>query len=313
MTAAKSRRPGDRKRLRGGPTRPRRSLRRLPWSAWLLIGLAVAGAVVLVFTQLPAWPHRGSPGPPRAAIVDQLYNLRENETLIDELTRELEAYGFVVDLYQGDDVTVDLYRRLPRYGHNLIIFRAHSGLLGEGEVAVPRTLVFTNEEYSTGSHRTDQVRDRLAVGVPGPGQPPMFGITSSFVTGSMKARFDDTVIIMMGCGGIYLEDMARAFISKGASAYLAWDLSVLLHYVDDATLYLVNQLCSEGMTVGEAVASTMRVMGPDPQYEAQLRCYPPDKKDKTLAELVGMVSEGEETLLSLDGRTKIPTGSGGLR
>jgi len=295
MTAAKNRRPGDRKRLRGEPTRPGRSLRRLPRFAWVIIALALAGAVALAGIQLAGTSSWHSPGPPRAAIVDQLYNLQENEAFIEEITRELEDYGFVVDLYQGDKVTVDFYRRLPRYGHKVIIFRAHSGLLGEGDVAVPRTLLFTNEEYDRGSHRTDQLLDRLAMGVPGPGQPAMFGITPSFVTGSMSQRFDDTVIIMMGCGGIYLEDMARAFISKGASAYLAWDLSVLLHYVDDATLYLVSQLCSEGMTVGEAVASTMRFMGPDPQYEAELRCYPPDKKDKTLAELVGMVSEDEHT------------------
>ncbi len=132
------------------------------------------------------------------------------------------------------------------------------------------------------------------MGSPGVGQPVMFGITSRFVTGSMLGRFDGTVIIMMGCGGIYLTDLAHAFIDKGASAYLAWDLSVLLPYVDEATPYLMAQLCSERATIIEAVDSTMYVIGPDPEYEAELQYYPPGTGDKTLEELLQIAFNGED-------------------
>ena len=294
MTRAKNSRPGDRKRLRTGPTGPERSLRRLHWSTWLLVGLAVAGAAVLVHSQLPAWPHGRSPGPPRAAIVDQLYNLQPNPAFISGVTGELEQYGFQVHLHQGDDIDVDFYRDLPTHGYRLIVLRVHSGLLGEGEQAHTPTLLFTNEEYSPRRHEFEQVSGRLAYGVPGPGQPGLFGIAPTFVTHSMKGTFDDTVVVLMGCGAIYLEDMAAAFIQKGASAYIAWDLSVLLHYVDEATPYLIRQLCSEGATIQQAVDRTMSAFGPDPKYEAQLMYYPSEIGDKTVEELARIEFPAED-------------------
>jgi hypothetical protein len=53
---------------------------------------------------------------------------------VGNVTKELEDYGFEVDVYQGDNITVDFYRRLPTYGYRLIVFRAHSGLLAEDGV-----------------------------------------------------------------------------------------------------------------------------------------------------------------------------------
>jgi hypothetical protein len=126
----------------------------------------------------------------------------------------------------------------------------------------------------------------------------MFGIAPEFVSAQgvvgqatdMEGRFDETVIIMMGCSGIALPDLAEAFIDKGASIYLAWDRSVELYYVDDATPYLVNQLCSGELTIREAVRNTMDVIGPDPNHGAELQFYydpPSHNGDKTLEELVG--------------------------
>jgi len=62
-----------------------------------------------------------------------------------------------------------------------------------------------------------------------------------------------------------------------------------LYYVDEATPYLMNQLCSEKLTIKEAVESTMAVIGPDPQYGADLKYYYDllsQNGDKTLKELI---------------------------
>jgi hypothetical protein len=291
VTRAKAKKATQGKQAEGKP--PKKGL---PWSAWLFIALAIAGIVVLVRIYAMGQPSPDNLGKPRAAIVDQLYNLQPNEAFIAEATRELEECGFSVDLYQGDEITVDFYRDLPTHGHKLIIFRAHSGLLGGGDLYIPKTVLFTNEVYSPDRYPTEQAFDRLTMGAAGPGQPVMFGITASFVTRSMKGGFDDSVIIIMGCGGIYLTDLAQAFVDKGASVYLAWDLSVLLQYVDDATLYLIRQLCSENATVEEAVDRTMHVIGPDPEYEAQLQYYPSGTGNRTLEELIQMEFEpGDDT------------------
>jgi hypothetical protein len=269
----------------------------LPWFAWLLIALAIVGVVVFVRIYPMSRPSTDNVGMLRAAIVDQLSSFQENEGFVVNVTKELEDYGFEVDLYQGDEITVEFYRQLPTRGYKLILFRAHSGLLAEDGEVKPRTVLFTNEEYSETDYYLEQLYDQLAMGGACEGCPMMFGITPEFVSAAsvvgratdMEGRFDDTVIIMMGCGGIYLPDLAEAFVNKGASVYLAWDASVDLDYVDIATPYLIKQLCSDKVTIKEVVDSTMHIIGPDPEYEAELQYYPSGVGDTTLAELVQTV------------------------
>jgi len=246
----------------------------LPWFAWLLVALGIAGIVALVriYPVGHLWPdHVGNA---TAAIVDQLSSLQENEQFIANVTKELKDYGFKVDVYRGANITVDFYRQLPTRGYKLIIFRAHSGLLEQDGQIVQRTVLFTNELYSESGHPLEQVYNQLVMGRAGQGFPMMFGITPEFVNAQsvvgqatdMEGRFNGTVIIVMGCSGIALTDLAQAFIDKGASVYLAWDRSVELDYVDNATPYLIKQLCSGKLTIREAVDSTMNVIGPDPNY-----------------------------------------------
>jgi hypothetical protein len=276
-------------------TKEKTPKRGLPWFAWLLIALGVAGIVVFI----RIYPTDQSPpdhaGNATAAIIDQLSNLQENEDFVTEVTKELEDYGFEMNLYQGDEITVEFYRQLPTQGYKLIIFRAHSGLLVQNGEVIQRTVVFTNEEYGRSEHIREQLLGQLVMGTACEGcYPVMFGITPEFIsteilTGkitSMEGRFDDTVVIMMGCSGIVLPDLAKAFVDKGASVYLAWDDSVNLYYVDEATAYLMRQLCSGNLSIKEAVDSTMAAIGTDLEYGAELKYYPSSNGDKTLGELI---------------------------
>jgi hypothetical protein len=271
----------SKKQTRGEP--PRRGLR---WFAWLLIALGVAGVVVFVRVHPMGGPPPDNVGELRAVIVDQLSSMRENETFVTKVTEELEDYGFEVDLYQGGNITVDFYRQLPTHGYKLIIFRAHSGLLAEDEEIKYRTVLFTNEEYSQSKYVAEQLRDRLVMARVGEDSPMVFGIPPKFISESMDGKFDDTVIIMMGCSGLLVWDLAEAFADKDASLYLAWNGTVELDYVDYATPHLVTQLCSGNLTVEEAVDSTMGIIGPDPEHGAGLRYYPLSNGDKKLEELI---------------------------
>ncbi len=278
----------------------REFITRLPRFAQIGIALAVVGVVVLAVVLIAGRPPAHNTGGPRAAIVDQLYNLQPNEEFVANVTAQLEEFGFEVDLYQGDDIDVRFYRGLATRGHKLILFRVHAGLVIENGEVLDKTLLFTNEEYSASRYPVEQLSDRLGKGSAGEGYPMMFGITAGFVASStsMSGTFDDTVIIMMGCSALYYDDLARAFIGRGASAYLGWYGSVLLNYVDEATPYLMRQLCFEEATIEEAVDRTMdpeEGIGLDPRYKAGLRHYPERIGDKTLAELLQMVvdTEGE--------------------
>ena len=268
--------------------------RGLPWFLWLAIALGIVAAVVAVRTS-PANNTSTSSDELKAAIIDQLYNLGPNQGFIQQATQELEGYGFTVDVYHGDAVTVDLYCKLSTYGYKLIIFRAHSGILqrGEGSQAevTDTTYLFTDEPYTRGKHIFKQLGDQIIMARMTEDYPRVFAVNSRFIQESMEGSFQNTVIIMMGCSTVYKADMADAFISKGASVFVGWSASVGLDYVDRATLSLINNLCGD-MTVKQAVAKTMAQVGDDPVYATYLRYYPQEAGNRTIAELIQPQLEG---------------------
>ena len=150
---------------------------------------------------------------------------------------------------------------------------------------IEQTSLFTSEPYSETKHISDQWSDRLSIAQIDEHHPLVFAINDKFISQSMEGEFDNTVIIMMGCSCLYIDDMARAFVEKGASTYIAWDATVSLNFTDDVTAGLVEKLCTQGLTVRAAVAEIMEEKGPDPQFYAVLKYYPPQSADKTLEQL----------------------------
>jgi len=224
----------------------------------------------------------------RAAIVDQLYASYPNEEFTTRVTEELEDYGFKVDVYQGDAVTVDLYRRLPRY--SLVVFRAHSGPIApnsRGLASAIGTYLFTNETYSQVKHVGEQLNHEVNSAKVAEGYPLVFAVGPKFITNRMMGNFHDTVVIVGGCACLYNEDLAQAFVSRGASAYLAWNSTVEMDYVDETTISLIKNLCSKKLTVNEAVDLTMATNGRDPKHGALLEYYPRDSGRQTIKELIG--------------------------
>ncbi len=265
--------------------------RGFPW-LWVTTALFVAVFVAVFWLTSPSLTPVDSQKV-KAAIIDQLYTNYPNEDFTIKITRDLEDYGFEVDLYQGDDITVDLYRNLPAYDYELVIFRAHSGAIGANPQDVESmigTYLFTNESYTEIKHTREQLNDELAKARVAEGYPYLFAVGPKFITHSMKGNFNNTVIIIAGCSCLYNQDLAQAFTQKGVSAYLAWDAAVDLDYVDEATVSLIKNLCSETLPVSKAVDLTMATKGPDPKYGALLKYYPPQIGSKTLRQLITGVS-----------------------
>ena len=250
--------------------------------------LALAG-LILGLPGLLILGACSAPGPepePRAAIIDQLSIRFPNQAFLDQTAKYLAEYGYMVDIYIGDAITVDMYRELPAQGYEVIIFRVHSGLLGVDPKVADKTWLYTNEPYSKTSHIVEQFDDQVTYAKTHEDAPWYFAISAKFIENSLESKFNETAIIMMGCDCLRFEDFAQAFIKKGASTYIAWDASVMLHYVDAATLFLVEKLCSDKLTVKEAVDQTMDEKGADPDFGAVLRYYPEKSGRHTLAELI---------------------------
>ena len=255
--------------------------------------LIIAAVILLLSALIPMFCHRtapetGSPRP-RAAIVDQLYLMEPDPAFIAGATATLESGGFAVELWQGDNITVDLYRHLPQYGYKLIIFRVHSGMLlsMEGGKVEPlqTTYLFTGETYTTTRYVAEQLSDKVSNAMMSNEYPLVFAINSEFIKDDFKGDFDHAVIIAMGCESYYLDDMADAFLQKGASTYIGWSTLVSLEHTDKAALNLLGNLCTANMTVAQTIDRTMSELGHDPYFGSYLK-FPPESGDKTLKELI---------------------------
>ncbi len=103
------------------------------------------------------------PGPLRAAIVDQLSLTFPSESFVQDATRLLEEAGYIVDYYPGEEVTVEFYRDLPASGADLLIVRAHSGLIGPSKNEPEDAFLFSSELYSYTKYAEERREHRLAL------------------------------------------------------------------------------------------------------------------------------------------------------
>jgi hypothetical protein len=218
----------------------------------------------------------------RAAIIDQLSLTCPNQTFVETATNILKQAGYTVDYYPGEKATVELYRNLPTHDYSIIILRVHSAV-GSGNQ--PPLALFTSELVSNTKYVSEQLADRLQ-GVAflpyKPGDPTFFGIPPKFVSLSMNGRFQNTIIIAMGCDGLTYSDMANAFILKGAEAYIGWKGSVSASHTDLATSHLLQHFVIEKQTLTSAINETTQEVGADPSYSSLLAYYPLEAGEQTI-------------------------------
>jgi len=226
----------------------------------------------------------------KAAIVDHLSLTYPNQTFIQTATNTLEQAGNSVDYYPGEEVTVELYRNLPTHGYGLLVLRVHSTAIHVEGTEVPVTL-FTSESYSPTKYVYEQLNERLArvafTAEEAKKGITYFGIRPLFITQSMKGKFQNTIVIMMGCEGLNNTGMAEAFSEKGAKVYIGWKGSVLASHTDQATTHLLQHLVLEKQTVKQAVEATIREAGLDPIYNSQLTYYPIEAGEHTIQNIAG--------------------------
>lgn len=273
--------------------------------AILIAVISFSGFLINSMLNQPSTNHTvSSISEPKAAIVDQA-SLSPAETpnpqFTETATNLLKQTWDIVDYYHGERVNVDFYRNLATHGYALIILRVHSGLSKGGN---PPVGFFTSEPYSSQKYLYEQLTEQIVSVHYLPyekGDPEYFGIWPGFITQSMQGRFNNTIIIMMGCDGLRYTDMAEAFLQKGAKVYMSWNRSVSPSHSDTATIRLLQHLITEKQTVKQSVENTMNEVGPDYSYKSYLIYHPSESGDYTIQSIVGtMTTNIGETLVAQD-------------
>jgi len=292
----------DRKKPKGTKARVQAYKKRLTYIGHaIIIGILVAIIAVssfFLYSMLNSPPEQtlinptlqftpDNPNPQlKAAIVDHLSLTAPNQTFIETATNTLKQAGYTIDYYSGEKVTVQFYRNLPTHGYKVIILRVHSAIGKEGS---PPIVLFASEPYS----ETRYVYEQLTVQLTrvhylvGNVEQLYFGIVPNFIESSLNGRFNNTLIIMMGCNGLTYTDMAEAFVEKGAKVYISWDGTISASHTDQATTCLLQQLIIEKQTIKQAVEETMKEVGPDPAHNSALIYYPLEVGEQTIENITG--------------------------
>ncbi len=250
-----------------------------PRSRWLRNALILIVSSMVIFSACFFWVNRPSVSQqaqdsadlnlPRAAILDGLYDKAPNSTLTESMVQYLSNAGYMVDVYRGINVTIDLLRNIG--GYEILILRLHSAVHTDGFL-----YVFSGEEYTESKYVDEQLAGAVKKAYTfNESEPPYFALNSVFLGKLKPNSLNGTTIILMGCNGTATQYVIQRFFQEGIKAYISWDGYVSLSHSDEATLRLVKAMCLEGLSPKAAVEEVNKEVGPDLSYKSKLICALP--------------------------------------
>jgi hypothetical protein len=244
----------------------------------LKVRLIVAASCLLVLSiSLFLWTcSTTSPQPaqqtsievPKAAILDALYAGSQDLTYEQSLTNYLSTAGYSVDVFRGENVTIDLLRNVR--GYKVLILRLHSAIGSGGGFLY----FFSGERYTQSKYVQDRLWGAVREGKTFD-NVSYFAINAVFLGGNNPTGLKDSTIILMGCNGTGDSYSIQRFLDRGVRAYIAWTGYVELSHSDDATLALVKAIFLERSSVPAPVEEAMKEVGTEPGYNSVLEYYAP--------------------------------------
>jgi hypothetical protein len=214
--------------------------------------------------------------PKTAVIVDQLSQYYPNPTFIQTATQLLEEAGYTVSYISYEEATVNFYRTLPTRADDFILLRVHGtavSLNQAGDLVEESYVSLATGEAENNNHPEEVQQRWLGRFRPdNPAEPPTFTVMGGFFEHAMQGRFDDSVIIMMGCDGLRVPGTAKLFLDRGAHTIVGWSDNVEVNHMDKTIIYLLEQyLNQDTKNMIAAVQRTQEAIGVDPSYQAELR------------------------------------------
>ncbi|MEM2342236.1 MAG: hypothetical protein QXX94_07235 [Candidatus Bathyarchaeia archaeon] len=206
----------------------------------------------------------------KAAIVDGIGLTRPNSIFIKNVKGILENAGLSVDVYAGENVTIDLLGKIGGYG--LLILRLHSAI----DTTHRFLYLFSAERFNRTEYET-RFSNILGVEPTAIREGKTFENESYFalradLLGYMNyGGLNGSTIILMGCNGTNSDHAIDRLFEKGVKAIIAWDGYVDLNYTDKITSELIKAIYEEGYDPNDAVRKVMEDYGPDPVYKSELK------------------------------------------
>ncbi len=222
-------------------------------------------------------------GPPKAAIIDQLYDEIPNEIFHQRATEYLEAAGYEVDIFTTKDVTLEFYKTLPEKNYKMVVVRTH-GVTDPGN---EKSLLFLGERYSEEKYITEQLLGNVEKATPllelnfaqndeessqwvivndtyrymkTPAKvttetsEEYFAVGSKFVNNVMSGKFSDTVFILGACSTAKNPSLAKSLINRGASFVVGWDDTVGSLDNDWALIKILETTLSQNIEFEDSVS-----------------------------------------------------------
>lgn len=206
-------------------------------------------------------------GPPRAVIIDQLYDDFPNDPFHTKATEYLETAGYTVDIVTTKDVTVDFYKNLPKMNYKYVVIRTH------GAENTENVVLFTGERYTEDKYVQEQLFGQVQKAAPllerayhiagdrssdwiivndtfrylvSSAKPvdnaknEFFAISPKLVSHAMNGKFDDTIFLLGGCNTMSNPSLAKSLTDRGASMVIGWDDTVGSSDNDNVMLFFLK-------------------------------------------------------------------------
>jgi len=259
---------------------------------WIILSTILGLIIVLglVFSNPMLQPQAKIPL--TALIVDQLAADFPDPSFVSSVTSTLESHGFNVTYCNGT-LDVNFFESLATSDYGLIILREHSALRNDSSTVD----LFTSEPYAPGVYDQDLENGLLALGEYYSKPDEQYFVLSSLFIEDLPGRFPNSIVIAMGCQSLKpgCEQMAQAFLDKGAKAYIGWSDVIFPQDTDTETERLVQMLLDENQTIGDAVRGTRTYTysGTSSPYSneiihvtTEMRFYPQSVDSLTMSELI---------------------------
>ncbi|MEM1677060.1 MAG: hypothetical protein QXK95_02485 [Nitrososphaerota archaeon] len=93
----------------------------------VMFSIIISGTVYYLSVVSSPQSSQNKPTVLKAIIIDGLSEDAPNPKLISEMRRILESAGYTVTIFNGSNVNIELFKKLPTTRSSLIIMRLHGG------------------------------------------------------------------------------------------------------------------------------------------------------------------------------------------